>query len=527
MRLLRDVLIVDRTIGYLAVAALCGGWLLLALVWPTVAAVRRTRQVLVAAWIAGFASTVAGLGLQAATVRRTGFGGVGDPDVLADALQTDPGRAWATRAVLFVMALPLLAALVRDTRHAARAIWWRVAALAVGGGLLWTLGLVGDSTETPHSTLGAITDFVVHVAAVAAGIGGLVLLVSAARPPTQQQRGLPRRVLRLTLTALPIGLLVLPGSLRGEAAPGPRSEPARDEQALGGDEPGIDRYALGAAGVSGELDQTGRVSQASDGADAGRSGSPVGGLTSSGIPEVAMLAYRLGEQTAEVSDPGCGLGWPLLAAIGRVESNHGRYGGAQLLADGYGTRPIRGIPLDGRPGVATIRDTDDGAVDGDTTYDRAVGPMQFIPSSWRAVAADGNDDGIEDPDNIFDAALGAATYLCAGHGNLHVRADRAAAVRRYNHSDEYVATVLALADAYERGQTGTLPDPGPATPVPPTLPTAPPGPANGGAPPALPADTGGGPTTTTTSTTRPPSTVPPSTSTTIGVLTAVEDLLGL
>jgi copper transport protein len=175
MRLLRDVLIVDRTIGYLAIAALCGGWLFLAVVWPAGAGVRRTRRVLTIAWLAGFLSTVAGLGLQAATVRRAGFGGVFDTGAVADVLDTGLGRAWAARALLYLLTLPLLGALARDAEHAARAVWWRVAALAVAAGLLRTLGLVGHSTETTDSTLGAVADFV-HVAAIAAWIGGLVLL---------------------------------------------------------------------------------------------------------------------------------------------------------------------------------------------------------------------------------------------------------------------------------------------------------------------------------------------------------------
>ena len=171
-------------------------------------------------------------------------------------------------------------------------------------------------------------------------------------------------------------------------------------------------------------------------------------LAMGGIPEVALYAYVRAEQTVAVADPSCGLTWSLLAAIGRVESDHGRFGGARLREDGDGTTPIRGIPLDGRPGVAVIHDTDDGALDGDRVYDRAVGPMQFIPSTWRRVAADGNGDGRQDPDNIFDAALGAATYLCSGQADLRNPADRWAAVMRYNRSSDYVAAVLALAAAY-------------------------------------------------------------------------------
>ena len=165
-------------------------------------------------------------------------------------------------------------------------------------------------------------------------------------------------------------------------------------------------------------------------------------LAMGGIPEVALYAYVRAEQTVAVADPSCGLTWSLLAAIGRVESDHGRFGGARLREDGDGTTPIRGIPLDGRPGVALIHDTDDGALDGDRVYDRGVGPMQFIPSTWRRVAADGNGDGRHDPDNIFDAALGAGTYLCSGQADLRNPADRAAAVMRYNRSSDYVAAVL-------------------------------------------------------------------------------------
>ncbi|MGH9252302.1 MAG: lytic murein transglycosylase [Acidimicrobiales bacterium] len=134
-----------------------------------------------------------------------------------------------------------------------------------------------------------------------------------------------------------------------------------------------------------------------------------------------------------------------------------------MREDGYGTRPIRGIPLDGRPNVALIRDTDGGALDGDTTYDRAVGPMQFIPSTWRSVGVDANADGRHDPNNIFDAAQGAGVYLCVGDGDLRDPAQAARAVRRYNNADEYVRVVLSLAELYESGRVGVVP----SSPVPP------------------------------------------------------------
>ena len=193
-------------------------------------------------------------------------------------------------------------------------------------------------------------------------------------------------------------------------------------------------------------------------------------LGESGIPEVALRAYKRAESRLGDQRPSCRLSWTLVAAIGRVESNHGRFGGAQLRSDGSGTRPIRGIPLDGRPHVALIRDTDGGVLDGDRTYDRAVGPMQFIPSTWRAFAADGNSDGRHDPNNIFDAARGAGGYLCAGGGDLRDPAQAARAVRRYNNADTYVRVVLSLAQQYLTGDVTIVPSSG--DPAPSAQPTA-------------------------------------------------------
>ena len=53
---------------------------------------------------------------------------------------------------------------------------------------------------------------------------------------------------------------------------------------------------------------------------------------------------------------------------------------------------IFGIALDGSHHTAVVRDTDGGQYDGDTTWDRAVGPMQFIPSTWSLVGVDGDSE---------------------------------------------------------------------------------------------------------------------------------------
>ncbi|WP_308439571.1 lytic transglycosylase domain-containing protein [Streptomyces spinoverrucosus] len=164
--------------------------------------------------------------------------------------------------------------------------------------------------------------------------------------------------------------------------------------------------------------------------------SPVGGA----LPVSVFAAYRQAEERLARSLPGCGLRWQLLAGIGQVESGQAR--GGRVAADGTTPSPILGPRLDGN-GFALIRDSDGGSLDGDTVYDRAVGPMQFIPSTWAVWGADGNGDGRADPHNIFDAALAAGRYLCAGGRNLSAPADLDAAILGYNHSTAYLRTVRA------------------------------------------------------------------------------------
>ena len=176
----------------------------------------------------------------------------------------------------------------------------------------------------------------------------------------------------------------------------------------------------------------------------------VTGLAANGIPNVALNAYRVAAARMAASDPGCAIDWSLVAGIGRVESNHGRFAGAVLNPDGTSTPAIKGPALDGVQ-FAFITDTDGGRWDGDTSHDRAVGPMQFIPSTWRSYAVDADGSGVADPFDIDDESLAAAHYLCVAGGDLSTDAGQRRAVLAYNHSDSYVAQVLALAHAYAAG----------------------------------------------------------------------------
>ena len=161
------------------------------------------------------------------------------------------------------------------------------------------------------------------------------------------------------------------------------------------------------------------------------------------VPLVALHAYWRASQLAP-----CRIPWWVIAGIGRVESGHGSAHGSSLTAEGDTTVHILGIPLDGRPGVATIGDTDGGRLDDDARFDRAVGPMQFIPGTWTRWASDRNGDGKADPHNIYDAAGAAARYLCYSRGDLDDEAKIRNALLAYNRSVPYGTKVLAEGGSY-------------------------------------------------------------------------------
>jgi hypothetical protein len=174
-------------------------------------------------------------------------------------------------------------------------------------------------------------------------------------------------------------------------------------------------------------------------------------VAAAGIPQRALDAYQRAASLVAAADPGCGIDWPLIAAIGKVESDHGRYAGNGLDEAGTVRPGIYGLPLNGTNNTAVIRDSDGGSLDRDTTWDRAVGPMQFIPGTWRSVGVDADGDGAANPQNLTDAATATGVYLCSGPGDLRDAGDLRSAILRYNQSDAYVAQVVAIAEGYRRG----------------------------------------------------------------------------
>ncbi|WP_413467130.1 lytic transglycosylase domain-containing protein [Mycolicibacterium sp. 120270] len=170
-----------------------------------------------------------------------------------------------------------------------------------------------------------------------------------------------------------------------------------------------------------------------------------------GIPTGALEAYAYAARVAEVENPDCHLTWPTLAGIGMVESHHGTYRGATIEPNGDVKPFIRGVRLDGTMGNLEIVDSDAGKLDGDPDLDRAMGPMQFIPETWRLYGVDANNDDKVSPDNFDDAALSAAGYLCWRGKDLATPRGWMEALRAYNLSDQYARTVRDWATAYANG----------------------------------------------------------------------------
>lgn len=143
-------------------------------------------------------------------------------------------------------------------------------------------------------------------------------------------------------------------------------------------------------------------------AAARRSSEAAGGaLARRANPMAGSPAYFALYRSAAPTCPG--LSWTVLAAIGQVESGHGR-----------------------NPGVS---------------YAGAQGPMQFMPRTFAAYGVDGDGDGRIDIQSAADSIFSAARYLCAngaGKGGKKLYF----AIYRYNHADWYVQLVLTLAAKY-------------------------------------------------------------------------------
>jgi membrane-bound lytic murein transglycosylase B len=178
-----------------------------------------------------------------------------------------------------------------------------------------------------------------------------------------------------------------------------------------------------------------------------------GAMPAAGSPQAVLAAAYV--KAVARAPKGCHLRVAHLAAIGQVES--GSVGGRSIDGDHRVTPAIYGPLLDGGP-FAVVHDSDGGAYDGAGDYDRAVGPLQFLPGTWRWAGRDGDGDGRRDPQNVFDAALATADYLCRDGRDLSRTRDLRAAILTYNWSGEYVAAVSQWISFFTRHGLAPLDD---------------------------------------------------------------------
>ena len=162
-----------------------------------------------------------------------------------------------------------------------------------------------------------------------------------------------------------------------------------------------------------------------------------------GIRPELVDAYSLAVALAPTE---CHLSVPLLAAIGQVES--GNLAGQRIDAQHRVVPGVLGPVLDGSE-YAAIPDTDNGRWDENRTWDRALGPLQLLPASWRVAGMDADGDGRRDPQNVYDAAGAAMVYLCDGGRDLGTRKGLEDAVLAYNHSRDYLRLVLAWKTVFD------------------------------------------------------------------------------
>jgi murein DD-endopeptidase MepM/ murein hydrolase activator NlpD len=146
-----------------------------------------------------------------------------------------------------------------------------------------------------------------------------------------------------------------------------------------------------------------------------------GGASQTGMAEqiaVAGIPPRVASAYRNAGGRCPGLDWTLLAAVGAVETRHGQVGAAQAEPTSGEVRPwIFGPALDGGRGTAAIpigRWVGWWGLTGPST--RAVGPMQFLPTTFEAHAVDADDDGTTNPHDIDDAAATAAAFICRSAG---------------------------------------------------------------------------------------------------------------
>ncbi len=166
-------------------------------------------------------------------------------------------------------------------------------------------------------------------------------------------------------------------------------------------------------------------------------------------PFEAVAAYQRAASVINAAAP-CNLDWLVLAAIGRIASDHGRGvdGTHRINPRGKVKPALVGQPLNGHAGRAAVSDTDAGAIDQNPRWDAPVGPMGLLPETWSRVAVDADADGERNVQDVDDAALGAAVLLCSSGKDLSHRQALRRALHTYDSTPHFARVVRRLAAAY-------------------------------------------------------------------------------
>jgi membrane-bound lytic murein transglycosylase B len=386
--------------------------------------------------------TVESRALQLAARAPLAPGAAGMPHIAADLVGVDvESDGFARAASEYTAAADALTASQREQRDASR----RVGALAVERGRLSAQVAASSAREQAyrvrHDKVVAAIEALVVESIMGNGAGDdLVVLTdpAAANEPAR------RRVLIAAATES-----LQAEEQRSRALLDRARDDRREAQALRGTATRAMEGSVDAQQRASEAQAAmhPRVSEARTELESARATAEVVG---GDFALVALDTYRRAAAVLAEDQPACAIQWWALAGISRVEGRHGTYGGSALDPLGWATPDIIGIPLNGERNTRVIRDSDDGSFDRDPEYDRAVGPMQFIPSTWRRWAADGDGDGEENPHNLYDATLAAARYLCRASSGLSSDEGLRRAYFSYNHSNAYVDNVLRWARAYEQ-----------------------------------------------------------------------------
>jgi copper transport protein len=197
---------IDRAVLFGALALLIGGPVFLVAVWPRGRDNRRAGRVICAGWIGVAVTTVLGIALEGIYASGLPLTKLFDPTVFRDVLDTRYGKVALVRLALLALAFPLLRILLRRrpaSEHPLHA-WWMVAAGLIGAGLAMTPGIAGHAGTGIQTGL-AIPADLVHVAAMACWLGGLVLLCVAVLPTAEADE---LRVVLPRYSALALGAVV-------------------------------------------------------------------------------------------------------------------------------------------------------------------------------------------------------------------------------------------------------------------------------------------------------------------------------